>query len=50
MGADSWWNDAYTGKLRYPEKTYPTANFSATNPNLNGLESNPDLRGHCRQT
>jgi len=50
MGEDSWWNDAYRGKLRYPEKTYPTANFSMTNLKLNGLESNLDLRGQCPQT
>ena len=49
-GADSWWDDAYRGKPRYPEKTYPTANFSMTNPKMNGLESNPDLRGQCPQT
>jgi hypothetical protein len=36
----SWWNENWQGKLKYLEKTCPSATFSTTNLTRPGLGSN----------
>jgi hypothetical protein len=40
----SWWNANWQGKLKYCEKTYPSATLSTTNPTWPDPDSNLD---HC---
>jgi hypothetical protein len=41
----NWWNEYWQGKLKYSEKSCPSATLSTTNPTCPDLGSNPGHRG-----
>jgi hypothetical protein len=41
----NWWNEDWQGKLKYSEKTCPSATLSTTNPTWLDPGLNPDRRG-----
>jgi hypothetical protein len=41
----NWWNEDWQGKLKYSEKTCPSATLSTTNPTRPEPGSNPGRRG-----
>jgi hypothetical protein len=42
---NNWWNEYWQGKLKYSEKTCPSAILSTTNPTWPDPGSNPGRRG-----
>jgi hypothetical protein len=40
-----WWNENWQGKVKYSEKTCPSATLSTTNPRWSDLGSNPGRHG-----
>lgn len=45
MNIHHWWNDTDSGKLKYSDKTCPSATSSTTYLTQTGLEPNPDPGG-----
>jgi hypothetical protein len=45
MMENFWWNEDWQGKLKYSEKTYPSATLSTINPTLSDTGLKPGRLG-----